>query len=187
MPPALAALPALMGAAGGIGTAVGATGTMATVLNLAGTGLGIFGSIVSGISEMKTASANASAAKQEAKFEKQKYTEEARRQREQNEEATSTQIAKLGASGVDLLGSPLDVIARDAGRGELAARDIEQRGKGAQQAKSYEADLWKYRRGQALTNMAFSIGGQAISGAKTILGGTKLGTATPSGQYSYTG
>jgi hypothetical protein len=198
MPPAIAAVGALAAAAGTAtaGTAIGTATVMgmsaSTLMTVAGTALSVAGMVTQGIQDSKVANANAKAAKYEAQHTQALSAEDARRQRERNSEATSTQIAKLGKSGVDFMGSPLDLIMADAGRGELAARDIEVAGKNAGSGKEYEARITKWKATQQnMGNIGkglVTIGGKAISNSKTILGGSSpLATGYGNDNYDWGG
>jgi hypothetical protein len=123
---------------------------------------------------MTTASANAAAAEAEAKQIMAQARENAKRRRVLATEQTSTQIAKVGASGMDILGSPLDVIFRDVARGELAAQDILYQGKVGYAAKDYEAQLRRYQAGLIIPSTLLNIGGDLVSSqaksGKTLFG-----------------
>lgn len=135
---------------------------------------GVASAVSSGIQNRGAMAANAEAIQQEAEYTRLANKENARRRRVENEDFTSTQIAKLGASGLDFMGSPLDLLVQDAGRGEMAARDIEARGTVQAASKEYEARLTKWRARQIGTETGFNVGGKLIGGAskvaKTVFG-----------------
>jgi hypothetical protein len=184
----LAAIPAMIGmggaAAGGAaaaGTAAAAAGaataattalTAATWIGLAGTALSVVGTIIDTKQQRGAAKANEASAKMEAKQVMEQATENSRRRRVEADSFTSSQVARLGAAGVDFMGSPLDVIFNDSARGELAARDIMYEGQAAAAGKKYEARLSRFKRDQALPMGMLKIGSQALSGAKTVFGDT---------------
>lgn len=158
-----------IGAAGTAATAAtGLSGT--TLLSLAGTGLGMFSSVIGGIQQKSMYDASAKAASYEAKAAMRESQETARRRREGADELASSQIATLGASGIDIMGSPLDIIIKDRARGELHAQDALYSGKSAATGKRYEATLAKYQGRSSMANAMLSVGGQAIGAGKTILG-----------------
>jgi hypothetical protein len=188
----LAAIPAMIGiggaAAGGAAAvgagaaAVGATTvastalTAATWIGLAGTALSLVGTIVDTKQQYGAAQAQEQGAKLEAKQIMEQATENTRRRRVEADSFTSSQIARLGASGVDFMGSPLDVIFNDSARGELAARDIMYEGGQAAQGKAYEAKLARFKRDQVVPMGMLRVGGDALRGASTLFGPT-LGRA----------
>lgn len=110
-------------------------------------------SVIGGIMQSKQLDVQAKQAKAEG-------AEMARRQRQKNAALTGEQLVKLGGSGVETLGSPGDIVAQDAARGELAARDIEQ--KAAGQAYTYSQQARAKRIG------AYS---SIIGGGLEIVGG----------------
>lgn len=90
-------------------------------LNIGGTALGVGGQIAGG-----------NAAKATAEFNAQKATEEAAMQEQQQREADRRTIsmasARIGASGIERSGSPLDVLAESARQAELNALYIRRGG-----------------------------------------------------------
>ncbi len=188
MPPAIAAIGAIASAVGsaagagllGTGLAEATIGgiSASTLLTIGGTALGVAGTAVQAGQQQQAAVANQKAADIESQNMIAVAGENARRQRERNAEATSTQIAKLGAVGVDvnLLDSPFDAIISDVGKGELAARDIEYQGKTGAAGKLYESKLESWKASQAKTDMFLKIGGQVVKGGKTLLSSNPLGS-----------
>lgn len=168
----LAAIPAMIGtAATAIGTSTAGM-TAATALGLGATALTIAGTLVDVNQQRGAAKANEMSAKIESKQIMEQANENARRRRVEAESFTSSQIAKLGATGVDFMGSPLDAIFESAARGELAARDIEYEGSVAAAGKKYEARLQRFRREQAVPMGVLKIGQQSLAGAQTLFGKT---------------
>jgi hypothetical protein len=142
---------------------------------VAGTALSIAGTQAQVQQEYAAHDVNANVAKMESEKLVDMATENARRRRRESDSFVGSQIAKLGATGVDFLGSPLDVVFGAAERGELAARDIEYEGYSAAAGRNYEAKIHKYRRDQVVPMGQIKIAGQALQGASTLFGQT-LGT-----------
>lgn len=170
----------------GVGTALSVGSTALTGLALlnrsaqigtgiAGTALSIAGTQAQISQEYAAHDVNANVAKMESEKLVDMATENARRRRRESDSFVGSQIAKLGATGVDFLGSPLDVVFGAAERGELAARDIEYEGYSAAAGRNYEAKIHKYRRDQVVPMGQIKIAGQALQGASTLFGQT-LGT-----------
>lgn len=167
-------MPPVIGAIGAIGSSIGAAAAATpglTALTAIGTGLSVLGTVASARQDYGSERANAKAAQIEAKQHLEQANEMASRRRRQAESDTSTQIAKFGASGIDILGSPLDVIMYDRSMGELAARDIEYEGRMQAAGKQYESKLRNWRARQIGPSAAISIGGTLVKGARTVLGG----------------
>jgi hypothetical protein len=139
---------------------------------VAGTALSMAGTQAQVKQEYAAHDVNATVAKMESDKMVDVATENANRRRVDARRHVSSQIAKLGASGVDFLGSPMDVIFEGAGRGELAARDIEYEGYAAAAGKNYEAKIHKYRRDQVIPTGQLRLAGQALQGANTLFGQT---------------
>lgn len=101
--------------------------TAIAVASIAGAAASVGGTVVSAIGQKKAGTA----AQQAAEFNAQRALEEsAIREKQIREEARLTQAtgrANVGASGIELSGSPLDVLAENARQYELSAL-IERRG-----------------------------------------------------------
>jgi hypothetical protein len=167
----------------GIGTAlsVGTTALtgLATVSRLAQMGTGVAGTALSMAGtqaqvqqEYAAHDVNATVAKMESERLVDTATENAARRRVESRAHVGKQIARLGASGVDFLGSPLDVVFGAAEQGELAARDIAYEGYTAAAGRNYEAKIHKYKRDQVLPTGKIKLAGQALQGANTLFGQT---------------
>lgn len=161
--------------ASGVSGLAGAVGGGSTLLSLAGTGVGIFGDIIGGIQQRNAYNAQAQGASMEARQVIREGQEQRRRREVQGEELASTQLAVLGASGVDIMGSPLDVIINDRGRSQLGAEDALYSAKTYAAGKRYESTLAKYQAGNAIPGAMLSIGGRLIGAGKTLLGSSPLG------------
>ncbi len=141
-------------------------------------GSSILSSVVGGIQQSNALGAQAANADAEAKQALKEGKEVANRRRQQAEELASTQLATLGASNIDIMGSPMDVIVKDRGRGELYAQDAIYASKITAQNKQYEATLARYKQSSIIPNTLLSIGGTAISGGKTLLGSQTFGATS---------
>lgn len=153
---------AAIGSVAGMGTAMGG-------LTVLGTAASFIGTIFSSIQQSQAAHATAAGQEMEAKQQLEQSREVARRRREEGESQSSKQIAQFGASGLDLLGSPLDVIIKDAGRAELYAQDALYEGRVSAAGSSYEAKISRWKAGQAMTG-GFLKAGTTLLGSQTFGG-----------------
>lgn len=94
------------------------------------TAIGVGGSIVSGMAQQGQANAQAKVARQAGAF-------NAQRIREQGHQALGAMRAGFGKSGLQMEGSPLDILAQSAGDVELDA--VAARHQGEVQAATYKA------------------------------------------------
>lgn len=102
-----------------------ASGTVLTVMAVAGMAMQAYGQYQEGQDAKKASEYNASISRQEAELARQSGALDAERQRKQTGKIVGTQKTQYGASGVELTGSPLDVMIETAAEGELDARIIE--------------------------------------------------------------
>jgi len=123
----------------------------APYIALAAGGLQAIGSIRQGNAQAASARYNANLADQNAQIALQQGAENARRQRIVNTKQLGAIRANVGASGVTLDGSPLDVLEESARAAELDALSIEHQGQ--LQAWGYQnsASLYRQNARQALT------------------------------------
>lgn len=98
-------------------------------LGIASGALGAFGSIFSGIQQSQASDFNARVDRQQAKQSIAESQADAEQTRTDNERKLGSAEAAFGASGVDLSGSPLDVLSDLATQGELSRRLILYKGK----------------------------------------------------------
>lgn len=93
-----------------------------TMLAIAGAGINAAGSIMQGNQQQAMAEAQAKALEQQALADQQASAFEQQQERRKQELQLANARAQVGASGVGFAGSPTEVLAANAGQGQL---DIE--------------------------------------------------------------
>lgn len=138
-------------------------------LGLVGAVVSAAGSIYSGLAQSASYKAQAQGLEYQAQAESEKGSYESARQAEQNARLTGKQVTAIAASGVDLYGSPVDVVADSRREGELDKQAIRH---GAQ----FRANLARYEASVARSNATSAkIGGFIGAAAPLINGMTGLG------------
>lgn len=165
--PALAAIPA---AFAGISSAMG---TIGTVASLAGTGLSAVGAIQQGNAAKASADAQAALDTQQATMTTLQGEYQAQRQQAKVNQVTGSQIAGVSGSGVDLTGSPSDVIASSASQGALDVEAIRYGAKVNSNNLMYQADVARQGGSAAQTAGYLGAAGGALGGLARL--GTQLG------------
>lgn len=97
--------------------------TAVLALTMVGAGVSAYGAIQQGKTAKKMAEYNAKVAENEALREDMESREAIRRQRDRNRKLIGRQRAQIAKSGVQEVGSPLEVMAEDATNLELAVLD----------------------------------------------------------------
>lgn len=163
--------------------------SLGTTLATAGTGLSVLGSIGSGIAQSNAAEYNAKIAEQNAALatadaERQAYyikknsEDEAAQLRAKNQRAQASRAAIIGASGLDMQGSPLQVmegadylgeldVQKILAGGQVAADNALLRGSRASAAQFAQAELDYSRAGSSL------VGGYLGAGSTLLTYGAK--------------
>lgn len=109
-----------LGAAGAAGGAAAGASGIGTALTAISTGLGVVGSIASGIQGAKTAEYNAQVAENNAQSAKQEAAYEAQMTRDQVRRVVGAQRAAGASSGLNIeSGTPVAVLGDTAKQGEL--------------------------------------------------------------------
>jgi len=137
--------------------------------NIVGTGLSVGGELKAGNDALATAQFNANKATQEAAMQEQQ-------QRYSDQRIISQAKATVGSSGVEMSGSPLDVLAESARQAELNALNIRRAGaleaqgqliagKNAQTASRYGAAGTLLTQGYKITNQAIDLNRKRKPGA----------------------
>jgi len=175
---------------------------MAVVGGVVGTAASVYGSYKEGQDAAEASRYNASIARESAGMTEQAGALDAQRQRKQVSRVISAQKAQAGASGIELTGSPLDVMIESATEGELDAQIIEYntkvRARGFMSQASYDDQLATtqeraglFKAGTTLLTSATQIGSQYYgagykrptkSGYQGTFGSLKL-TGSQAGNY----
>lgn len=161
-----AATAGLFGAGGTFGLAQ----TMGT-LGLLGSGLSAMGSIAEADTQKQIMEQNAQVADQEARLASEKGKFDSLQMSRERRKAIGAQVAAFGGSGVDMVGSPLDVIADTYANYE---RDLQMTGYNtdvAVRSKKSEADIYRWGAGRAMTAGYMKAGSTILGGVgKSLLG-----------------
>jgi hypothetical protein len=156
---ALLATPLLTSAAGATTLSLGEG------LGIAGAALGGFGSIFSGIQQAQANTFNAKVARQQADQAEAEAAADAEQTRQDNQRKLGAAEAAFGASGVDLQGSPLDVLSDLATQGELSRRLILYKGKNQANQFLTQAAIDRSQAGAALAGGILGAGTTVLTSA----------------------
>lgn len=118
---------------------------MAMALAIAGTVMSVMGALQQGKAASNAAKFNASVADRNALIARQQAEEDVNRQRRDTRRRMGSIRARFGASGVDLAGSPLDVIEDSAAEAELDALTIQHQGELKAQGFDINASMSRTR------------------------------------------
>lgn len=147
-----------------------AMGTIGTVASLAGTGLSAVGAIQQGNAAKASADAQAALDTRQATMTTLQGEYQAQRQQDKINQVTGSQIAGISGSGVDISGSPSDVIASSASEGALDVEAIRYGAKANSQNLVYQGQVAR-QSGQSAQTAGY------LGAAGGLLGGlAKLGT-----------
>lgn len=147
--------------------------SVGTALAVGGTAFSVMGALQSGANAQKVGEYNATVAQQKAQ------ADEATQRRRTNA-LLSTARANVGASGIELSGSPLDVIANSAAEAELDALNIRYGGQITAQRERLQGSV---ARSQSYTAAASSLlqglSSASRAGRKTTTPDTGGGGSSP--------
>lgn len=154
-----------------------------SIVAIVGTVASVATSVVGGMQQQAAAKTQAQMAQQAAEINAQnserlaeRATQEAaaneQRQRERDRILRSQQIAAVGHSGIQMEGSPLDVLAYNAGQQELDALTI--RYEGQKQADDLRWQARTQRYGGAVQATGYEIAGQKAASTAYGQAGTSL-------------
>lgn len=132
------------------------------------------GALRQGEARYQAAEFNARVAEDNARIAKLQSAEEERRLRVQSRKELGRARASISASGVQLEGSPLEVLQESAANAELDALAIRHRGDLTQQAFRREAAIERFRGQNARLNSRFQAAGLLL-GAGGSIGGAFAG------------
>jgi hypothetical protein len=155
----LFALPAVLG---------GSTVTLGTVLTVAGTAFSAISAISQGNAARASGDYNSALYAQNAEVTRQKAQMDENRARRLATQRAGANVAAVGASGIDLSGSALDVLESNAAQEELDALIIRWNGTTASQSLEAQGSLSR-AQGRSAQRQGY-IG----AGASILLGGAKL-------------
>jgi len=149
----------------GIGGATATAGmSLGTKLLLAGLGVSTVGTLYQGVSAQRSGQYNAAVAREEAKTEKVLTDIEIQKHRRAVSKLKGSQIARYGASGVTLEGSPLLVMADTAAEAELDEALIKYGGAATSRALESEAYLAKQHGRESLYGSGLKAGATLLTG-----------------------
>jgi len=169
---------------------------MLGLISLMGMGISAYGQYREGMDAAEASRYNADISRQNAEREAQMVEQsgafDALQQRKQNRILSGTQKAAYGASGVELSGSPLDVMIQTAGEGELDANIMEWNYRNKAQAIRYAGQSQAYQDEKAGDTYAASgmsrVGATLLTSASKYYSPLSSATATkPARIGSYSG
>lgn len=139
-----------------------------TMLTIAGAGINAAGSIMAGQQQAAMAEAQAKALEQQARAEQQASAYEQQQERRKQELAMSNARAQVGASGVAFTGSPTEVLAANAGQGELDIAAIQYGSSLRQNNLNTQADISRFQGSQARTAGFINAASGLVSGISNL-------------------
>ncbi|QEN88231.1 hypothetical protein FZC33_18820 [Labrys sp. KNU-23] len=163
-PPLFAAIGAgLASAASAAGSAISGIG-LGTAATIAGTGLSAIGAIQQGNAAKAQSDAQAEAYRRQAQIETMTGEYQAGRKQDQVDSTIGTQTALTGGSGVNLDGSPTDVIGSTASEGALDVAAIRWNAKNQTNNLNYQARLANIAGRNAQTGGYLTAAGSLFGG-----------------------
>lgn len=154
--------------------------TLATIGSLAGTAFSVVGALSQASAQSAAAKTNAEVARQNAIAATDQAAAEEARQRRIARQVQGAGRAAIGASGVSLEGSPLDILEQNAINEELDALNIRYRGQLASRGYGVEANQYSMEARTAKTTGYMSAAGKLLTGASSAYGNYYKGTNTTS-------
>lgn len=146
----------------------GTTVTLGDVMMVAGTAMSALGAMSSAQAQSNAAKYNAQLAERNAQISRQQAAAQEERQRRQAYLQRGAARAAYGAAGVDLEGSPLDILEQSALQAELDAQTIRWKGEVGAGGYEGEAGLNRARASSAMTS------GYMGAGSAILMGGVQL-------------
>ena len=132
---------------------------------IAGAGVSAYGAIKQGQAAQAAADYNAKVSKQNADIALQQADVQAEQQRRQAKLQLGQMRANYGASGLQLEGSPMEVLEDSARQAELDNLTIKYNGKLKAMGFNNDATLSQFEGENAKSNSYFQAGGTLLSGA----------------------
>lgn len=130
----------------------------------AGAGVSAYASYEQGQTAKKVSKRNAEAMERSAKNEELESREQSRRERVHNRRSQARQRAMIAKSGVIETGSPLEVMAEDAGRLELRVLDQRRTSRMQQESMKSGASLERFSGRQAARAGSIQAGASLLQG-----------------------
>jgi len=118
------------------------------------------------VQSMASSRQDASYSRQRADYARAQAAADAVDKRRETTRALGKGRARLGAAGITVEGSPVEVLADMAGEGELEARRIEAEGEAAASGHSYQARRSETNAGQELLRGVGGVIGQVAQAGK---------------------
>jgi hypothetical protein len=137
---------------------------IAAAASVAGAGIAAYGLYQQGKTSKRVAEFNAKSAENQAIQEDMDSRESARRERVHNRRLASRQRARIAKTGLVETGSPLEVMAEDAGRMELAVLDQRRNSRIKQSGLRSQAELTRAEGDAAFRAGRISAGASLLSG-----------------------
>lgn len=139
-------------------------------LPMIGAAVSAIGSIYSGMAQAAGYKAEAQAKKYEARAQSEAGSYESRQQDDRNKRLTGQQITATAASGVDISGTPSDVIVDSRTEGEMDKRAIRYNYQFKANLANYEAKVAKMNAKQAKTGGIIGALAPIVSGLGSSFG-----------------
>ncbi|WP_095091391.1 hypothetical protein [Mesorhizobium sophorae] len=150
-------------------------------LALLGTALSVGGALAEGRQSKQMADAQARAYEQQARADAQSAAFEQGQERHRQDLLKAQARAQAGASGVGIAGSPAEVLAANAGQGQLDLKAIQYSSQLRQNNLGTQAAISRFSGRQAVAASIFNAGNALAGGLSKIYDPTKSptsGTAT---------
>lgn len=139
------------------------------------------GSLIVGNQEEQMANYNAQLAEQEAANARAEASAQISQDRLAQKQQLAAQRAAAAANGLEMTGSPLQVMAESAKRFELQNQNTSYAGQARAQSLLQSAEMYRNTAANARTNKWFSVGGSILSGTSMVA------NAYTAGQKNYAG
>lgn len=146
------------------------------ILGFASTAISAAGSVMGGMMARSQASAQSAAYKRQANMELLQGEYQAQRKQDEINQLTGQQIAGTAASGVQLEGSPTDVIRSTVSEGAMDVGTIKWNARTASDTLKYKADLSDIEGKNAMAGGIMGGVGSLVSGLGKMGSQAKKGT-----------
>ncbi len=140
-----------------------------TALGVVGTAVSAVGQSKAGTAAQATAEFNAQQSEQNARNAQESAAVSEQQQRYQDRKVLAADIANTGASGVQITGSPLEVMAENARQAELNALIIRRGGQLQAQSDLAQAAAERAAGAQEKTASDINVAGTLLTGAATTI------------------
>jgi len=156
------------------------------IMAAVGTAVSVMGQIQQGKQANKISQYNAAVAQQNAEATRQSYQYQADQKRAESEKTLARQRALYGKAGVELSGTPLDLMAETASEYEMDALMLEREGKLAIYRGGSQSEIDLLTGKSSKTASYYGAGSTLLTGGSSMLNayGTKVKKTTASGMSS---